>query len=306
LAQAARATPVGRVTQDGGGWREEGRNLACAVAGGAIVGMPLLYTMEMWWHGLVLSELHLLLVLAGTLVVNFLFSLSSGFREAYSVPEALSEALTAVGVGVVFSVVVLALIGEIRPGVAPVEIAGKILLEAAAVSIGASFANSQVRERSRQAQDGSPGAGGAAPGSDDAENSPASRQLQADIKEAGAALAGSTVFALNIAPTEEVVMIATRLSRVQQLGLLAAGLVLCYLILFAAQLKTRPVHLDSLFQHPAAETLFCGAISIFVSAVLIVLLGERAALSDASVFVATVVTLGLPAMVGGAAGRLIV
>jgi hypothetical protein len=34
------------------GWRQEGRDLMAAVAGGAIVGMPLLYTMEMWYHGM--------------------------------------------------------------------------------------------------------------------------------------------------------------------------------------------------------------------------------------------------------------
>ena len=55
-----------------------------AVAGGAIVGMPLLYTMEMWFHGMTLSEIHLLILLGVILIMNFGFSLVSGFRHDQS------------------------------------------------------------------------------------------------------------------------------------------------------------------------------------------------------------------------------
>jgi hypothetical protein len=69
--------------------------------------------MEMWRHGMTASEWHLLLLLAASLVVNFVFSLSSGFRHRYSPVEAASESVTAVALGMIYSFAVLWLIGEV-------------------------------------------------------------------------------------------------------------------------------------------------------------------------------------------------
>src|SRR5688572_16038102 len=78
------------------GWRQEGVDLLRGTAAGAIVGMPLLYTMEMWWRGMTLGESRLLLLLAAMLLVNFVLCYFSGFREEYSVFEAASESVTSV------------------------------------------------------------------------------------------------------------------------------------------------------------------------------------------------------------------
>jgi hypothetical protein len=55
------------------GWRQGGRSLLRAVAGGAIFGMPLLYTTEMWRHATIYPAGHLFL--GAVLLVNFVFSL---------------------------------------------------------------------------------------------------------------------------------------------------------------------------------------------------------------------------------------
>ena len=279
------------------------------LAGGAIVGMPLLFTMEMWWHGMALSEWHVLGILGAVLLVNFLFSLLSGFRNSYSVSSALSESVTSVGIGLVFSAFVLGLIGEISPRSSPVEIIGKIVLEAAAVSIGVSFANAQVSGKSRTggAEEGGTNvdeSGG--PDQATQEGDPQRRQLQADFKDAAATGVGATAFALNIAPTEEVLMIAVRLSPWQQLLILAAAVALCYVILFASGFEQQEVYAKGILHHPLAETLLSSALSLGVAFVLLWLLGQREAMTHPATTVATVVTLGLPAVVGGAAGRLIV
>jgi len=276
------------------------------VAGGAIVGMPLLYTMEVWWHGMTLSEWHLLALLGTILFTNLLFSLLSGFRESYSLQDALLEAVTSVGIGIVFSTIVLWLIGELSYDVAPAEIAGKVLIEAMVVSVGVSFANSQLSGKSRTGNDkGGNGEAGEEKQPDGTQDDPERLQLKEDLVDIAATLAGSTVFALNIAPTEEVLMIASRLSPWQQLALLGASLLLCYIILFASGLDESPVHVGSVFQHPLAETVMACALSLIVAAGLLALLGQREVMSNPATAVAAVVTLGLPAIVGGAAGRII-
>jgi putative integral membrane protein (TIGR02587 family) len=299
------------------GWRQESRDLLRGLAGGAIVGMPLLYTMEMWWHGMTLGEWHLLVLLGVILLINFLFSLVSGFRQEYSVAEALSESITAVGLGIVFSFVVLCLIGELTWDAAPDEIVAKILLEALVVSVGVSFANAQVLGKSRTGDDNQQGH---VPNADDAESGttgkpdergdepadPERLQLRADLKDAGATLAGAIVFALNIAPTEEVLMIATRLGPWQQLAMLAGGMLLCYIILFASGFEEHQVYVESIFQNPLAETIMTSALSLAVSFALLLLFGQREVMSYPVTAIAATITLGLPAIVGGAAGRLII
>lgn len=297
---------------DPDGWYRERQDLLRALAAGAIVGMPLLYTMEVWWHGMALPEWHLLFLLAAILGANFLFSLLSGFRNDDTVGSAVFEAITSVGLGILFSTVILWVIGEFKAGQAMGEIMGRVLMEAAPVSMGVSFANAQLRGRSRTGddQEDEEGAGSGAAaifGQRTAdEDDPERRQLRADLKDAAATLAGASVFALNIAPTEEVLMIATRVPYWQVVVMLLVGLLLCYVILFASGFEEHEVYVRSLFQHPVAETLMVCSLSLIVAAILLVLMGQREILTHPSTFCASVVTLGLPAIVGGAAGRLII
>jgi putative integral membrane protein (TIGR02587 family) len=281
------------------GWKQEYHDLMRAIAGGSIVGLPLLYTMEMWWHGETLSSWHLLALLGSILVLNFLFDLVSGFREEYSVSSAISEAISSVGIGIVFSAVVLWLIGELDVATGPVEWAGKILAEALIVSLGISFANSQFRKGSRT-------------GDDDTDeqdeqkiDDPERAQLRADLRDVGATVAGSVVFAINIAPTEEIVMIATRISPLQLLAMLGFGLLLCYIILFASGFEEQEVFVPGVFQKPWAEVLNACALSLLVSATLLLLLGQGSATDSIPNLIASTVVLGLPAIVGGAAGRIV-
>src|SRR5687768_13959284 len=138
---------------DPSGWRQEGMDLLRGIAAGAIVGMPLLYTMEMWWRGMTVTEGHLLVLLAAMLAVNFVFCYFSGFREEYSVFEAASESVTSVAMGMLFSLAVLVLVGEIRFDAAAAETLGKVVIAAFPVSLGVSFANAHLRHKSRTGED---------------------------------------------------------------------------------------------------------------------------------------------------------
>lgn len=280
------------------GWRDEGRVLVRGAAAGIIFGTPLLYTMEMWWHGLDLSPVRLLGFLGAMIVANSALSLFLGFRERFSPADAVAEGITSVALAALVSVAVLLLIGEIRLA-RPLDGLGKILVEASAVSVGVSVANARFHHADSDATDSDPG-------------EPRSReqkealQLQQDAKDVGATLAGAIVFSMNTAPTEEVTLIASRLSPGQLLLLLAAEIAIAYLVLFASGFWKREVHLpDSLFQKPAAETLVATGISLAVAAVLVALVGFGTPTETLSTFASRTVVLALPACIGGAAGRLV-
>ncbi len=284
------------------GWREEGSDLLRAIAAGSIVGMPLLYTMEMWTRGVTASAGHLLLLLAGTLLVNFVFSLFSGFRRESSVHEAASESVTAVAIGLVYSLGVLCLIGEITFDQALSDLIGKVLIETAPVSLGISFANYHLRNKSRDGDEEQEQA--TEQGKEDTKD-PERLQLKQDLIDLAATVGGAFLFAYNVAPTEEIIKIATRLGHWQHLLLMLASLGLCYMILFATGFQERRVYVRGMFQSPWAETTMAYAVSLLVACALLYLVGVPEATSNPAIFAGAAVTLGLPAVVGAAAGRLV-
>jgi putative integral membrane protein (TIGR02587 family) len=310
---STRTTLASHHTEDRGdphGWREEGRDLLRAVAAGSIVGMPLLFTMEMWWRGMAVSDWHLLALLAASLLINFGFCLVSGFRPRYSPGEAASEATTAVALGILYSTAVLWLIGEITFRERWSEVLGRVLVETAPVSLGISFANYQM-SKSRDGEDDGDDDDDDENGGDDGNGNggrpadPERLQLRQDLTDLAATVGGATLFAYNVAPTEEILVISSRLSAWQHLLLMAVSLLLCYTILFAAGFKERRVHVPGPFQSPVAETFMAYAASLLVSFMLLSMVGVPEATDTASAAVAMTVVLGLPAVVGASAGRLI-
>lgn len=302
------ARPASQPIADPWGLRREGRDLLVAVTGGAILGMPLLYTMEMWLHGMLLGPSQQLAMLLGILVVNLLFSIVSGFRHEYGVKSALLESVSAVGIGLVFSALILWLVGEIGPGDAWGDITGKVLFQTTAVSIGVSIADAHVRGKRRagdeddaddededEDEDRKP-----RPDRDQLER----RQLRQDVRDIIATLTGAVVYSINIGPTEEVVLIASRLGPWQLGAVMLASIALSYVILYASGVKDHPVHIPSLAQSPPAETIITYATSLAVALTLLGVLGEPESVGSANELVASTLVLGLPTSVGGAAGRL--
>src|SRR5687768_15130448 len=251
------------------GFRREGRDLLRAIAAGSIVGIPLLYTMEMWWRGMTMSPWHQLGVLGAALVINFCFCLFSGFREEYSVVEAISESVTAVGMGLVYALGILVLIGEVTFERSWGDVVGRVVAGAGPVSLGIAFANRQVRKKLEQ--------GDEEEDEGDENNSTVNdvekKQLDQDLKEFAVTVSGAMIFSYNMAPTEEILKISARLTPWQHLAIVGAAMFLGYLILFAAQFKEREVHVKNWFQRPGVETVMAYAVALLVAFVLLQLVG---------------------------------
>src|SRR5690606_24516659 len=81
----------------------------------------------------------------------------SGFRAEVSLFEAVSESIAATGMGLVLSALILGLIGEIDFDSGLGESMGKIVIEAAPVSLGICFTNTHIRGKSRTGDEESGG-----------------------------------------------------------------------------------------------------------------------------------------------------
>lgn len=287
-----------------GCWRREGRDLLRGTAGGLIFGTPLLYTMEVWERGKVLAPLHMLVFLGLILLFNIVFSLFSGLREEnandQSPLHAISDGITSVGLALVLSFVVLLLIGQISFESLQTVGVGMILVEALVISVGITFTNVRFNGANRSVDTDEPKG-------ESSEGDRARRQSRADRIEAAASIGGAFVFSMNVAPTEEILKIASGLGPLHQLVLFSFEVVVCYIILYASQIGQLEVHVEgSLFQSPVAETLMTVAAGLLVAGALLLLVGYPGTIASAEVFVSCLISLGLPAIIGGAAGRLAV
>lgn len=283
--------------------KKEGADLIRGAAGGLIFGTPLLFTMEMWFHGIRLPPEHLLGIVVFTFFINICFSYASGLRqhnEDHTPIGALADSITALALGIIIATTILGLIGQLNSGDTWDVVLGKIVIEACAVSLGVTFTNTKFPRKGKGQADKNYKELEAAPLSDE------QKQARLDFQNMAAVIGGAVVFSFNVAPTEEIVLIGSSLSIPALLILFLSQIFICYVILYAAEFKERKVFKKTAMQSPIAEIIMTVAMAWLISGLMIFLIGSEDARISADIFIASMLTLGLPAVIGGAAGKVIV
>lgn len=295
-----------------GGWSDELSEVARAAAGGMLFGIPLLYTMEVWWAGTTSVPLRSLVLLLATYLVLVALHRTAGFRRSRDahLADAAGDAAEALALSLVLSGLVLVLLREID-GSTPLAMSlGKVVHQALPFSLGVGVSRF-VLTGSRDGDDddgdgdegdegdrGSGDGNGAAPGR--------TSELNATVSDLGATIIGAVVIAVAIAPTDEVPMIAAALDPVWTVAMVAASLAISYAIVFVAGFSGQDErHADTgVLQHPATETVVCYLLSLACAAALLWTFGRLEPPFGTALH--HVVVLGLPACIGAAAGRLAV
>lgn len=259
--------------------------LARAFGGAVIFALPMFMTMEMWWLGFYMDRFRL--VLLALLNVPLLTALSyhAGFKETFSLKDDLVDAFVAYAVGIVAAVVVLLLFSVLEVGMPWDEIVGKVLLQAVPGSIGAMLAVNQLGSQV-----------GKEKGERDATYS----------SELFLMVAGALFLAFNVAPTEEMILIAYRMTPWQTLALALLSLLLMHAFVYAVEFRgqeriPRGTPLWSLFLR---FTVVGYALALLVSLYALWSFGRTDGTGFTEVVSMTVV-LGFPAAIGAAAARLI-
>lgn len=268
--------------------REYGRG----IAGGLLFSLPLLYTMEVWWAGFTSHPASVLGYLVGTYVLLLGYNRYGGFRRDVSWFDVFTDSLEELGLGLVVSAIVLVLIGRIGRGTSLQEAVGMVVVEAGTVAIGVSVGTAQLGGQHRE---------------EDPEED--RRRLESADHVPGQlviAFCGAVLFAANVAPTEEIVVIATETSPWHLLGLAMLSMLLGGLILFqsdftrAHRFTRRRLRRDVL-----AGTVVTYALALISSALVLWFFGRFAG-NGLGICVAQVVVLGLASTLGASAGRLLI
>ena len=198
------------------------RDLGRAFGGALLFGLPLLMTMEVWEAGAAMGPGRQLAFLAFSIPLLWGLAYYAGFsRQRGLVSDGLDVAV-ALAVGFITAALLLFLFGVIQWGDPADEVAGRLMLQAAPAAMGALLARRQL-------------AGGE--GDPDGDEDKASY-----LGELFLMAAGALFLALNMAPTEEMELIAYKASPLQILGLMALSLTLMHLIVYVAGFAGQEEH----------------------------------------------------------------
>ena len=278
------------------GWRQESHEYLRGLSGAFLLGIPLIYTMEMWWIGKYLTLPNQLSLLGFALLVNYALASVGGFRRSKAVLGNFEEALDATAIGAIGSTVILAVLNRISWHEPFGSNLGLILLQTVPLSIGASVANILfARVETDDAQENT---------SHQHQRAKRSTVGQRTLTDIGATIAGAVIIGFSIAPTEEIPMLANELGWVHELSIVAISLVITYAIVFASGFEPQGELQDhGIFQHPISETTISYIVALGLSFVMLMLFDQISLEDPLGSIASQVLVLGLPAAIGGAAGR---
>jgi len=259
------------------------RDFTRAAGGGLVIGLPLLYTMEVWTQGFILPWWKLLLLLGVAYAIVFGYNSVAGFRRERSYGQLVVDSISTVGLGIVIAFVALLALGQIDAGSSLRDAAGKVALEAIPIAFGASVASTQLSGE----------------GSDRGHRTGPFERL---VVGAGGAL----LFALNVAPTEEIVVLGSSASPPLLLTVVGATLLVTLALVFFADFGgRRRARGEGILEHPWSETVTSYAVSVGISLLLLWSFGRTDGAS-VSALLAMTVMLAAVASVGAAVARLLI
>lgn len=284
-------------------WSNQLNDMIRGASGGFLFGIPLLYTMEVWWIGSQTSPSLMLMILAITFIVVLLLNHTEGFRKTQSKQlfDTVMDSFEALAIGIVSATCILFVLGEITQKTPLNEALGKLILESVPFSLGAALAGAFLsgdRWSSSNNQDSDP--------QGNPNNQGQKSNFNATLADIGGTLIGAMIIAFNIAPTDEIPMLDAAIAPPRLLAIIAVSLVISYGIVFQAGFTTQKQRRQQkgIFQRPISETVMSYLVSLVASAFMLFFF-HRLSLDDPwTLWLSRTLILGLPATIGGAAGRL--
>jgi putative integral membrane protein (TIGR02587 family) len=287
-------------------WSREFDDLIRGAAGGFLFGIPLLYTMEVWWIGSFTHPQRMIVVLVTTFVAVLLLNRTAGFRHSRDVSllDAAIDSIEALAIGLVSVAILLLLLREITFETPLDEVLGKVIFESVPFALGVALANQFLyrapdsdQERSNEGQPG-----GAATGP----HEEAQQTFRATVADIGATIIGAIIVAFNIAPTDEIPMLAAAVSPPWLLLIMVASLIISYGIVFEANFadQAKRKQQQGVFQQPLSETVASYLFALLAAAFMLWFFQQLSFDDPWTIWLSHTLLLGLPATIGGAAGRL--
>ncbi|MQB11744.1 TIGR02587 family membrane protein [Agrobacterium sp. ICMP 6402] len=264
--------------------------LARGTAGALLFALPMLMTMEMWFLGLYINPWRLLLLCILNLPLLLLLARRIGFENIHSWGQALRDAITAYGLGIAVSAAVLLLFGILNDQMTVSTIITKIALQSVPASIGALLGRSQLGQHS-DAQD-----------EEEGEYSGKTGYLH----ELFMMMVGALFLNLNVAPTEEMILIAYKVTPYHILALCLLSIAIMHGFVYALHFKgSHQLHEGQQWWQSFIRFTLPGYVIAIAISIYTLWTFERLDHTSLSQIMSAAVILGVPASIGAASARLI-
>lgn len=270
--------------------------------------LPLLYTMEVWWAGFNAHPWRLAAYVSATFVLLLGYNRFAGLRHDAGMLEVAIDSVEEMGIGFVIAAVALYLLGRITPGMPLNEITGQVVIEAMTVAVGVSVGTAQLGGGGAETGEGVGGAGTQTKRGGRAGRAGGERRGEPELHFGGQmllALCGASLFAANVAPTEEIVMIAVEISWLRLAGLAFASLIISALILHYSEFRgAREFVRTGSFGAVVVGCVATYAVALIASGLILWFFGRFDGVTLYTAL-AQIIVLGVAATLGASAGRLL-
>lgn len=265
------------------------------IIGGLLFSLPMLYTMELWWAGFLSKPLRLLAYVIVGILILMLYNHFVGLHKNHNLLEEFLESMEELGLGLVVTAIILWLTGRILPEMSLNEISGKIIIEAVTVAIGISVGKAQLGQESDDSEENC-----------SAKNNNLKKENEL-FRAISIAFCGAILIASNVAPTEEVVVIALEASALKILLILLLSIAITGSVLYHLNFKGA----KQLVKHTGsnwdiiASTIIMYSVALIASGFMLWFFGRFDNLSLSGI-ISEIIVLGFPAALGASAGRLLI
>lgn len=270
--------------------------IARGIAGALLFALPMLMTMEMWQLGIYMDRTRLLLLLLVNIPLLIILADRVGFEETSTWRQAVRDASIAYALGIVCCALILVAMGVIKQYQSAHEIIGMIALQAVPASIGAMLGRSQLGGQSDD--EGVEGKGN--------DDDPVHERETSYAGELFLMAVGALFLNLNVAPTEEMILLSYKMTPWHAVVIIAASLAVMHGFVYALSFRgshdlaegTPSWHAFVRFTLPGY--MIAGLISAYCLWTF-----QRTDDIGSTQTLMTIVILSFPGAIGAAAARLI-
>lgn len=200
------------------------------IIGGLLFSLPILYTMEVWWASFNVAPWQLVLYMLVTFGMLLAYNTYAGLHPSAKWKEVVIDSVEEMGLGLVLSFLFLWLLGLLDMQEMSLQrIIFLVVIEAMPVAIGVSVGTAQLGTSNNDEED-EEGEEKEAVADENLENQ---AQGQAStLEQILLAACAGLLFGANIAPTDEVMVLAAGATPLQLLGVLLVSLGLSTCVLY--------------------------------------------------------------------------
>lgn len=259
--------------------------LGRALAGALLFALPMQMTMEMWALGFAMDRFRLVLLLVLTVPLLVGIARRIGFERTFTWRESVRDAMIAFAMGIISSAIILALFKLLTPETADQDFLGKIAIQAVPASIGALLGRSQLGSSDEESEDTEAGTGYGS--------------------ELFMMAVGALFLNLNMAPTEEMILISYKMTAWHALATVVLSVIVMHGFVYAVSFKGGHELDDTPGWHALVRFTLPGyVIALLVSVYCLWSFGRLDGTGSMPALMSMIV-LGFPGAIGAAAARLI-